>query len=1743
MSYIAAIVATHNRPRLLANRALESIARQSRPPDFLVVVDDSDPKARRINEQIVADFRADSTRTVYLENYRTPGAAGAWNTALSWLQGAEPSAFVAILDDDDAWAPTYLESCVETALEGRLDMVVAGIIYHKSSEHGGWPLTVPHRVEVEELLVRNPHIQGSNLFVRLRKLLEAGGFDEALASTTDRDICIRLADLGSVRYGALAKHLVHHYAEDDRMRLSTPGGDAKCAGLRQFYGKYGSRMTDDQRAAFIERSRNSFGCDPTYAAHVPSTTDPSPNQHQGIDGNLELVVGAITSPGVDNAARLVDGLITKLGHRNDVALQVLLLENGLRDPASRAELRRVVDGASRRGLDIEVKTLEQQDADVEVGVFAVASDRLSERKSIALARTMLQHYLFLKAKPRQGAVVWILDDDVMLEGLDYGADGSLGAVDVDYVPAIKRLKETGACVVHGEVVGDPPLPFLSCVRTQLVDLYHNLGQLAALEPKDRYPDRTDENRLIRLSHRDYYYDLSRAETDHLESPFWYEASEKEMQVERVFDEMVSRLPAMLSGIQVFRPLVQTVRDDPVTGLVPSVNRGPSTLVFDLQALRDFPNAVPTIGGSDTRRSDMVWSLLNRFVGGCKIVQAPLPVRQVRRSVSDAGPDFHTLAQDIRGYALYSSLHDVLLEKAQERQRRGEPPYSRRLLDLDDDDIERATRLYGKYVRERSRAFELSFLRVIGIISALRRFNGRESSDGTVAWWLESLEREASVARLRRFVEVLESIYTDEYLEDFRESVAETDIARVEQYLRTLPETVARYRSNTPLPREKLREAAERYVREQFGTGPLTCLGIGEEGISLTNGRLVYKYFHYWKPRNRERRITFLQSLAGKLSGYTTLPDIRSVHRNGDHVVAVYPYETGERYEGGHLEQILTLLRECRQAGLACRNIHPDNLLVTPSGLRLIDFGSDIVPAGEDDFEQMCRRAFLTYRFHFRSDLKRLMTRALTDAALPELVGFEHFMNALDPRGLEELFYRPVARFILEQRPESVLDYGTGDGRLAERLAEGGVRVTAYDPDTATIEKCRGYGSSVEYGSSDLLGSLIASPTRFDAVVCSRVLCIIADPSEFDDVLRDLRQLVADSGTVIVAVCNPFHLPAVSTELAVKELPAAYEYKDTFSYTKTVVSTGSRRMEVHRSLAEYRRAFRRAEFMVDGVLELEGTDTRSLRPASDHAVFRLSPAPEHAPRVSLLIKTCLMEWRIIERLVRHQVGQLEGPVGFAEKIIVVDPSEGPFSRPYEEPDAQAHRAAMDRLIEDGVVDRVVYAPRQPEFVRRTYRKWFGVESGETHSTDGQQLFATLYGFDCCTGDYVLQLDSDVLVSRSDGDHNYLADMVDVFRRDPGALFVPLSICRSGRLPYTPEGPRGDWRVEVRSCMFDRQRLQSVLPVPNELEDGRFSMTWHRAFDRVIASGDYRSYRGGDPRTAFIHVPNDRKSNVTDLLPIVGAVERGYVPSCQMESTNLVGSSGDWAGPKRDEPFVFVICGRNVDPGRFRQCFKSLVAQDFDGWGAIVVDDASTNGFGDYAEMLTAAYADQVTLVRNETRRGSLHNLWNAVTRFCTDPETVILTLDADDALAGRHVLDRVRAEYDDGADLTVGSMLRLDKEAAYPADFGEPRSWNSNVWQHLRTFRKYLFDAIDVEDLKLDGEWIDLANDWAFMVPMVEMASSPRLIPEPLYIYEPAEPKRREDRQERDSVIARILAKPGYVTIGGETAPPPRKLPQ
>ena len=145
-------------------------------------------------------------------------------------------------------------------------------------------------------------------------------------------------------------------------------------------------------------------------------------------------------------------------------------------------------------------------------------------------------------------------------------------------------------------------------------------------------------------------------------------------------------------------------------------------------------------------------------------------------------------------------------------------------------------------------------------------------------------------------------------------------------------------------------------------------------------------------------------------------------------------------------------------------------------------------------------------------------------------------------------------------------------------------------------------------------------------------------------------------------------------------------------------------------------------------------------------------------------------------------------------------------------------------------------------------------------------------------------------------------------------------------------------------------------------------------------------------------NARKRDREAWFMAFDRIEHGAIPAVQ---GGKVECPAEWMGPPRPEPFVFVVSGRNVAPGRFRRCL---------------------------------ALGPRCTVVRNRRRRGLLANTVTAIhtvtaiQTVCTDPETVIVTLDADDALIGDRVLERLAVEFASNADVTVGSMLCTDKEA-------------------------------------------------------------------------------------------------------------------
>lgn len=206
-SQVAALVATRERPELLA-RCLGSISAQTRRADFVIVVVDGDATSALAIAEIA---RTHVDAATILCNARTQGAAGAWNTGLSWLHehvGDPNATFVAIIDDDDEWDAGHVAACLDAAARDDLDLVVSGLIRHDDRAVGGRCQRIPDSIDEAAMLVGNPHVQGSNLFVRLSVVLEAGLFDEGLPSTTDRDLLLRILDLGHVRLGSTTVHTV-----------------------------------------------------------------------------------------------------------------------------------------------------------------------------------------------------------------------------------------------------------------------------------------------------------------------------------------------------------------------------------------------------------------------------------------------------------------------------------------------------------------------------------------------------------------------------------------------------------------------------------------------------------------------------------------------------------------------------------------------------------------------------------------------------------------------------------------------------------------------------------------------------------------------------------------------------------------------------------------------------------------------------------------------------------------------------------------------------------------------------------------------------------------------------------------------------------------------------------------------------------------------------------------------------------------------------------------------------------------------------------------------------------------------------------------------------------------------------------------------------------------------------------------------------------------------------------------------
>jgi glycosyltransferase involved in cell wall biosynthesis len=226
MADVSVVIPTHNRRRLLG-QAVRSALGQVGVEVEVIVVDDGSSDG---TADAVASLGDDRVRVI---RHRRPlGVAAARNAGA----GAARAAWVALLDDDDLWAPDKLKRQLEAASAAEAGWVYAGVVEIDAEGRllGGGAPPSPEEL-VAGLRRRNLMPAGSsNVAVRSDLLSASGGFDPRLRHLADWDLWLRLAALGPPACvpAPLVAYRLHH----SQATLDTTGMLAEASALEARHG-------------------------------------------------------------------------------------------------------------------------------------------------------------------------------------------------------------------------------------------------------------------------------------------------------------------------------------------------------------------------------------------------------------------------------------------------------------------------------------------------------------------------------------------------------------------------------------------------------------------------------------------------------------------------------------------------------------------------------------------------------------------------------------------------------------------------------------------------------------------------------------------------------------------------------------------------------------------------------------------------------------------------------------------------------------------------------------------------------------------------------------------------------------------------------------------------------------------------------------------------------------------------------------------------------------------------------------------------------------------------------------------------------------------------------------------------------------------------------------------------------------------------------------------------------------------
>lgn len=205
MPVVSVIIPAYNVAPFIGD-TLRSVLAQTFSDFEVIIINDGSPDTAEL-EAVLQPYL---DRIVYLKQ-ENQGAGAARNTGLRAARGE----FVAFLDGDDEWLPTFLEKQLQLIRSGPgYDLVYADAqLFGNSPKARG---TVMQRepsegpVTFESLLAERCLVNTSTVVARREPILEVGLFDVTLRNSQDFDLWVRLAKRDGARMNYQREVLARH---------------------------------------------------------------------------------------------------------------------------------------------------------------------------------------------------------------------------------------------------------------------------------------------------------------------------------------------------------------------------------------------------------------------------------------------------------------------------------------------------------------------------------------------------------------------------------------------------------------------------------------------------------------------------------------------------------------------------------------------------------------------------------------------------------------------------------------------------------------------------------------------------------------------------------------------------------------------------------------------------------------------------------------------------------------------------------------------------------------------------------------------------------------------------------------------------------------------------------------------------------------------------------------------------------------------------------------------------------------------------------------------------------------------------------------------------------------------------------------------------------------------------------------------------------------------------------------------